>query len=144
MNTYYLLFAIPLFSIWAIGILHVWDEMNSNKAQLPIENMNRLTAKVEFGLLQPMMGRSLSEPLGLRDERIGLYTRRRAWRALTVAEDAQIAPLVVVGAFSVLGPLTQGAAAKSEPIPDVIVPLAQPVGITAWIPSAQRDPRADA
>src|ERR1700678_2860280 len=108
MNAYFLVFVVPLLSIGLGGIVQVVDEMFGSKPQEPIENMGRPTAKVEFGLLQPILARTVREPLGLRGE--GRVARR------AVREDSTIAQLIVVGDFSVLGSLAQVAAATAEPL----------------------------
>jgi hypothetical protein len=131
MNPYFLLFMVPLISIALGGIVQVLDEMYGNKPQEPIEDMGRPTAKVQFGLRQPILARSAREPLGLRAE---VPIARRP-----VPEDSTIAPLIVVGQFSVLGGLTEVATATAEPLPLAAPPSPQPYLVPAWLESGMQD-----
>jgi hypothetical protein len=130
MNLYFLLFTVPFISIGIGGILQVWDEMFGNQPTLPIKGMDRPTAKVQFGLLQPILARTVYEPLGLRAE--APIVRR------PVREDSTIAPLIVVGDFSVLGSLTMATPVTAEPLLAITQPVLQPLLIPAWLESGIR------
>ncbi len=132
MQLYFLLFTVPILSMVIGGVIQVWDEMFGNVPQEPIENMGRPTAKVEFGLVQPILARSVCEPLGLRAE--APMVRRQ------VREDSTIAPLIVVGDFSVLGPLTEVAAATARPLPAVAPPAPHHFLVPAWLESGMHEP----
>jgi hypothetical protein len=125
MNVYFLLFTVPLVCIALGGIVQVLDEMFGNEPSLPNEGMDRPTAKVQFGLLQPIMARAIHEPLGLRAE---VPRVRRP-----ILGDSTIAPLIVVGDFSVLGSLIKVATATAKPLPLTAPPIPEPDLVPAWL-----------
>jgi hypothetical protein len=60
-----MLFAVPTLSTILIGLIEVWGEMFGNKRTLPFEGMDRPTAKVQFGVLQPFKTTPIMESLRL-------------------------------------------------------------------------------
>ena len=144
MNTYYAIFAIPFISVCAVGLLQAWDEIYSKKTQLPVD-MDRMVAKVEFGLFQPMMlEANVCEPLGLRAECADRYAGRLTRKPQTILADSEIPTVVVVGKFSVLGALTEVAVVQTELELPLLLPVALPMSIPAWEPNARPNPRTDA
>jgi len=131
MSAYFLLFTVPLLAIALGGAAQVWDEMFGSEASSPIEGMDRPTARVQFSLLQPDLAASLRGPLGLSAE-VPIVRR-------PIPEDSKIAPVIVVGDFSVLGSLTGVAAATPGPLPIPALPIAQAHLVPAWLESGRHD-----